>query len=111
MSEHFVEFYPNLYVGKRIHDPELVKWRLAHGAGEISVYVIARSLCKSDQFDIMHCANLKQKYYKDKPAYVYGIAAGKSEAYDILTQISREAIEAGMPGDMLGYLENLNQSI
>ncbi|WP_051656636.1 hypothetical protein [Butyrivibrio sp. AE3004] len=100
----FCSFYSNLYIGDSIKKPRLVKWKLRHGAGQLFIYVITASETKNGQLEIMHCANLKQKYYLRHPAFVYGIAGNYNEAVEMVVQICNKACESGMDGDIKGYL-------
>ena len=100
----YCTFYKNLYIGDSIRHAERVKWKLKHGAGQLSIYVITNTLSGQDQLEIVHCANLKQPYYKEHPALVYGIAKGYGEALELVRRISEEASNAGMDGELLPYL-------
>lgn len=82
-----------------------VKWKLYHGSGQFTIYCIKRADSKGDQLDIIHCAFLQQKYFRDNPAYIYGVAGNYKEALDIVLKISDEATEAGYEGRLLDYLD------
>ena len=87
-----MKFYKKLYVGESIKNPNKVKWKLRHNAGQFKVYVIA--LAEGDgQLEIYHCAFLQQKYCKKNPPYVIGIAGDYKEAVNIVIRITEEAIE------------------
>ncbi len=101
----FCEFCKNLYWGASVKNHGVVKWKLRHGAGQLSIFCITRSLNTNDQLDIVHCAFLKQAYFREHPAFVYGIAGSHSEALDIILRISQEASMSGMDGRLLDYLE------
>ncbi len=105
----FCRFYKNLYVGKSIKNKSLVKWKLKHGAGQFTVFVISNSEGgDGNQLEIMHCAFLKQKYYLRHPKLIYGIAGSYDEAVELIIRISDEAGEANMTGNLIGYLESMN---
>ncbi len=104
----YCTFHNNLYVGDSIKNPVLVKWKLKHGAGQLSIYVITEAVCDTDQLDIYHCAFLKQKYYKKHPAHVYGIASSYKEAIDLVIKISDESHVYGMDGNLIGYLKRVS---
>lgn len=101
----FCRFYKNLYFGDSVKKHNTVKWKLYHGAGQLRIYVITRPFADGDQLDIMHCAFLKQPYYRQHPVMVYGIAGSYDEAIDLVIKISDEAAECGMTGQLLEYLE------
>ncbi|MCR5100970.1 MAG: hypothetical protein K6B41_06410 [Butyrivibrio sp.] len=98
-------FYKNLYIGDSIKHPSKVKWKLTHGAGQFLVYVITKSETPGNQLEIIHCAYLKQSYFRNHPVFVYGIAGSYDEAIDIIIKISSEASASGMDGRLLDYLE------
>ena len=101
----FCIFPRNLYWGASVSYHGLVKWKLAHGAGQLSIFCITRALNTADQLDIVHCAFLKQPFFLEHPACVYGIAGSYSEALDIILRISQEASMSGLDGRLLDYLE------
>ncbi|MCR4902917.1 MAG: hypothetical protein K6A23_08660 [Butyrivibrio sp.] len=105
----YCKFFRNLYIGDSVRNVNKVKWKLKHGAGQLSVYVITNTTTGNDQLEILHCANLKQPYYKEHPAFVYGIANGYSEAMELVMKIASEASEAGMPGELIQYLDKFNK--
>ena len=101
----FCEFYKNLYWGSSVNNKALVKWKLRHGAGQLSVFCLTRALNTNDQLDIIHCAFLKQSYFKEHPSYIYGIASSHEEAVGLVLRISQEASMAGLDGRLLEYLD------
>ena len=107
-KDGFCQFYKHLYWGEKVKKHHLVKWKLYHGSGQFGIYCITKAMGESDQLDIMHCAFLKQPYYRKHPVMIYGIASGVQEALDIIVQISQEASGAGMDGRLLDYLQSAN---
>ena len=101
-------FYKNLYVGPSIDDPEKVKRKLISGAGQFTIYVIALSPSVpgpgSNQLEILHSANLQQPYYTQYPPFIIGIAAGRSEAVDLVRDLVQESYEHTGSGDVRAYL-------
>ncbi len=83
-----------------------VKWRLSHGRGQFTIYCIKRADTDGDQLEIIHSAFLQQKYYRDNPAFIYGIANSYNEALDLVLKITEEALEAGYEGRILDYLDD-----
>ena len=102
----YCRFAGNLYWGNNVKKRAIVKWNLYHGSGQLNIYCVTRASMESDQLDIIHCAFLKQKYYREHPVLIYGIAEGYDEALDIVLRISQEASIAGMDGRLLEYLES-----
>lgn len=87
-----MEFDKRLYVGESIRNKRRVKWKLRHNAGQVRVFVIA--LAKGeDQLEIYHCAFLQQKYYKDHPPYIVGIAGGYPEAVALVERMVMDIFE------------------
>ncbi|MEE3494206.1 MAG: hypothetical protein VZR06_03535 [Butyrivibrio sp.] len=101
----FCKFYKNLYWDDSIKYKNLVKWRLCHRKKQLTIFCVVRATNGTDQLEIIHNAFLSQMYYKEHPAYVYGIASGYSEALDIVVRISDEAQKVGKAGRLLDYLD------
>ena len=101
-------FYTNLYAGPSIRDPEEVKRKLMRGEGQFTIYVIALSPSVpgpgSNQLEILHCANLKQPYYRKYPPFIIGIAAGRTEAVELVQRLVQEAYDRTGSGDVRAYL-------
>ena len=105
MKAHYCEFDDNLYISDMIRDPALVKWKLRHGAGLVSVYLIASAQNGIDQLDLFNSRVLHQKYYRDNPVHVFGIAGSRRDAIKLVIKISEEASQCSMDGDLVGYLQ------
>ena len=101
----FCRFYKNLYWGESVKKHSLVKWKLYHGSGQFTIFCIVKAMGDSDQLDIIHCAFLKQPYYREHPAYVYGIAGSYQEALSMVVDISDRACDAGMEGRLTEFLD------
>lgn len=101
-------FYTNLYAGPSIRDPEEVKRKLMRGEGQFTIYVIALSPSVpgpgSNQLEILHCANLKQPYYRKYPPFIIGIAAGRTEAVELVQRLVQEAYDHTGSADVRAYL-------
>lgn len=78
-----MKFYKRLYVGESIKKPAKVKWKLAHGAGQMKIYVITLA-SGDDLLEIYHCAFLRQKFYKKYPPFIVGIAGSYKEAVSLV---------------------------
>ena len=101
----YCRFYKDLYWGDSVRKHSLVKWRLKNGRIQPSIFCIQKAQTDSDQLDIMHCAFLKQPFYLENPAYIYGIAGSYNEALELVVKISEEADKAGFPGRVREYLD------
>lgn len=101
-------FFKNLYVGPSIQDPEQVKRKLLRGEGQFAIYVIAISPSVpgpgSNQLEILHCAYLKQPYYRVHPPFIVGIAASRSEAVEMVRGLVQEAYDHTGSADVRAYL-------
>lgn len=102
----FCEFSKNLYWGPGVKKRSLVKWKLHQGIGQFNIFCVTKAMNDNDQLDIIHCAFLRQPYYRVHPAFVYGIASSHEEAVDIVLKISQEASFKGMDGRLSDYLMN-----
>ncbi len=102
----FCRFYKELYWGDSVKKRPVVKWKLYHGSGQFTIYCILRPFAEGDQLDILHCAFLRQPYYRENPAYIYGIAGSHEEALKLVVKISDEALAAGYEGRILEYLDS-----
>ncbi len=65
-----------------------------------------KSQTEGDQLDIIHCAFLRQPYFRKNPAYIYGIAGSYNEALDMVVDLTNKAIDAGCEGRIVDYLES-----
>ena len=101
----FCRFYKKLYWGESVKKRPIVKWKLNFGSGQFSIYCILRPFAEGDQLDIVHCAFLRQPYYRENPAYVYGIAGSKKEALELVVKMTNDALSAGYEGRILEYLD------
>ncbi len=99
-----MKFYDRLYVGESITDPEKVKWKLLHNAGQFSVYVIALAQ-SDDQLDIFHCAQLKQRYYDRENLFIVGLAGSREEAVGLVVAMTEEVVEKTGEADIRGYIQ------
>ncbi len=98
-------FYQNLYVSNKIEHPNRIKWRLRHRAGQFSVYLIL--LCREEsanQLEIINSAFLQQPFYKKNRPFILGMAAGRSDAMDMVVGLIEEACAHTGTGDVRAYL-------
>lgn len=109
LKKHYCIFSDNLRIDKAVHNPGKVKRKLCHGAGMFTIYCITAAQSDGDQLDIIHAAFLQQNYYKDHPVFVYAIACSYEAAIDMLIEISDEAAECGMPGQVRAYLDKADK--
>lgn len=90
-----MEFYKKLYISRRIKDLKRIKSDLKRGRGHLSTYllVLAAGPDGGPQLEIMHCANLQSRYYRERPPFIVGIADGKADAIEMVNSLTQEAFE------------------
>lgn len=98
-----MHFYRRLYISDKIRYPNLVKWKLRHGAGQLSVYVIVLPE-SSTMPEIIHSAFLGQPWYRDNPPWILGIARGREDAIDLVRRMIQDALDHTGSPDIRGYL-------
>ncbi len=98
-----MRFCRNLWVGGSIRDPEKVKWKLKHNAGQFSVYVIALAAAEGDQLDIIHCGYLKQRCFDTDDMFVVGLASSRQEAVEIVASLAGKVVRETGDADLKGY--------
>ncbi len=106
-----MKFYRNLYVSESIEDPGMIKWKLKHGVGQFSLYIIALAQ-NTDQLDIFNSALLKQKYFDRKNLFIVGLAKGYEEAVILVIRILEESVAKTGEADVKKYLlGNIKESL
>lgn len=98
-----MKFYKNLYVGDTIRNPERTRRKLKRYAKLQNVYVITY-MAESGRLEIYHNLMLQQRYYRQNPPYVIGIAGSYDEAAQIICRIAEDALRATGKADLIGYL-------
>lgn len=87
-----MKFHKKLYIGESIENVTHVKWKLKHNAGQLGIFVIVLAQ-GDDQLEIFHCAFLQQRYYKEHPPYIVGIAKGYDEALSLLQKMVADSYQ------------------
>ena len=91
-----ITYYKNLYTSPNIRHLKAVKWRLAHHAGNLALWVITVSGG--------HCMFLHQPWYKKRDLLVIGLAEGRAEAIDLIQKITEDCIAATGGTDLKAFL-------
>ena len=94
-----------LYVGKTAENTkqEIVR-SIRHGRYTRDIYVLALPSNPANQLDIYDAAELRKDFYKEHEPTIIGIANGRGEAYDMVTDLLQRAMkETGRP-DIRAYL-------
>ncbi len=101
-------FYKKLYVGPSIDDPHAIKSKLFRGAGQMDLYVLmlspGRGRKNGNQLEFCHCVNLQQPYYRENPPFIIGIARGRREMIELVSDIVSECYMASGDADVIRYL-------
>lgn len=82
-------FYKDLYVSPRIHNAGGVIRKLRREDRQLTVYVLTIEP-DTGQVSFMHAMNLRQKYYRDRPPFIIGIAQGYTDAMELVRKIIEE---------------------
>ncbi|WP_130837912.1 hypothetical protein [Lachnoclostridium sp. Marseille-P6806] len=96
-----MRFYRKLYVSAGVADPALTKWRLRHHSVRLSLYVL-RLTEDRGSVEILH--NLFLERRPEKPVYIIGLAASKTDAVRLYADIVKEALEHTGSPDVVRYL-------
>ncbi len=101
-----MNFYKQLYISPRICNPRQVKRDLVRGKGHFLTYllVLAPGPEGRPQLEIMHCANLQQRFYRERPPFIIGIAEGREDAFSMVEHISAEAYRETGSWNAAAYL-------
>ncbi|MED9902979.1 MAG: hypothetical protein UFG06_02215 [Lachnospiraceae bacterium] len=86
-----MELYPRLYIGESVKNPDKLIHKLQKHAKFLEAYVIILARNTSDQLEIHKAGYLSQKYYRENPPYVIGIAGNYDEAVCLVQKIAEEA--------------------
>lgn len=98
-----MKFYKNLYIGDTIKNPGKTRRKLKRYAKLQNVYVIAY-MAQSGHLSVYHNLMFQQRYYRENPPYVIGIAGNQQEAFEIVRQIAEESVRETGRADLIAYL-------
>ena len=98
-----MKFYKNLYIGDTIRNPGKTRRKLKRHAQLQNVHVIAY-MEESGQLSIYHNLMFQQRYYREHPPYVIGIAGSRDEAVEIICRIAQESVCETGQADLTAYL-------
>ena len=71
--------------------PGRIRWRLRHGKGAPSVWLLASFEGEETQLELINGLFLKWKYYEDHPLRIYAL-------------VTNQACQVGMEGRLREYL-------
>jgi len=83
-------FYKDMYCDEKLQrKKKRILRKLRMNVGQASVYTISLA-GGNDLFDIMHCANFKQKSYDRDHLYILGLASSYGAATDLVQDMIRD---------------------
>ncbi len=88
-----MHIFKRVYISPAISkDKKKLLWRLRHHVFMPSVYVITLAADK-DLLEIYHSSLLKQKFYRENPPYVVGIAESYATAVTMIQEILLDVLK------------------
>lgn len=90
-----LNFHPSLYLGESINTEKMDKIikKLKKSPLLAGVYVLTISKNASDQLELYDAKQLVQRYYRNNPPYIVGIAKDYSEGLMLVEKIVAECLE------------------
>lgn len=87
-------YHRDLYLGESIHKQKLdkIKRKLENKPLLSGVFLITLSRNPSDQLEIYDARQLAQRYYRNNPPSVVGIAGNYDEAVKIVEELVRKCL-------------------
>lgn len=105
-----MNFYQQLYLDENIKKPDKVKKQLNRGKLRPDIYVLVWSP-ELLRLELYTSFMLQQKYYKDHPPLIVGLASGWEQGIGLIAQIAEESLRAIGKVDFSAYLlRNRQQS-
>ena len=101
-----ITYYEKIYLGENITSEEAVKLKalLENQPLKANVYLITPSANEFDQLDIYHSKYLMQKFYKEHPPYIVGIAKKHEDAVALVEKMIQECVTARGDANLKEYL-------
>jgi hypothetical protein len=99
-------FRPELYLGKGINEKNVakIKRKLVRKPLFSDVVLISLSCNFSDQLEIYDAKQLAQRFYRNNPPYVVGIAGSREEAFSVVIEIVQECLQVRGDCELKEYL-------
>ena len=103
-----MKFYKNLYIGDTVKKPEKAIKKLKRRKKQPKLYVIVYDR-EIGKLAVYHSLMLSQRYYREHPpGCIVGLTNGREEAFDVIEQIAREALEATGEASLVAYLSKVD---
>lgn len=103
---YHIKYHYNIQFSDNIDFATLfkIKHTLRENPLKADVYLIVISDNPENQLDIYHSKYLIQRYYKENPPYVIGIAKKKEDALALVQGIMQKCFEKRRDADLKAYL-------
>lgn len=99
-----MKFYKNLYIGDTVKKPKKAIKKLKRHKKQPKLYVIVYDR-DIKRLAVCHSLMLSQWYYKENPpGCIVGLTTCREEAFEVIEQIAKEALEATGEAALLAYL-------
>lgn len=103
-----MKFYKNLYIGDTVKKPEKAIKKLKRHKKQPGLYVIVYDR-DMERLAVFHSLMLSQWYYKENPpGCIVGLTNGREEAFDVIEQIAKEALEVMGEASLVAYLSRMD---
>ena len=101
-----MKWYKNLYLGEGVQDhaTKIIN-RIKKNKPTIDVYVIALASNADNQLDLIPSWELLQKGYPKENLRIIGLAQGKQEALQVVTDLVDEAYQKTGNANVLEYFK------
>ncbi len=105
-----MRFLGSLYLGEKARETaEQVMDDVRSGRYVKDLYVLIEPLSDANQIEVLQAYYLRQRYYQEKDPMILGVAKGKSEALDLVLQMTQEALDRFGRPDLRAYVRLLVQ--
>ena len=105
-----MRFLSSLYLGEKARETEeQVMDDVRSGRYVKDLYVLIEPLSDANQIEVLQAYYLRQRYYQEKDPMILGVAKGKSEALDLVLQMTQEALDRFGRPDLRAYVRLLVQ--
>lgn len=100
-----INYYENIYLSEDIAADDLVKLKqeLMEQPWKANVFLITISTNEYDQLDIYHSKYLMQRFYREHPPYVVGIARKQPDAVALVEKMMQECVTAKGNANLKAY--------
>lgn len=80
-----------------------IKWKIMHNIAQMDIFLLILPLKYEQHLQLIHSAQLLQKLWPKEDICIVGIASGKQEGMDMITQITSEMYEKTGVIDYYGF--------